>query len=151
MTRFNTTAKISKPIAQKGIALALVATLVSGCMSDVGSIGGGMVAQQSFQPVQATQFSDANKTCRGIQAEVAQIDQAIMKVERKIQNANTTQSALGFLSSFGSFNANQRSLASFGQSQTSNEVYRLQDTKSNYQKRRDTLFKGFVNKGCSVG
>jgi hypothetical protein len=151
MTRFNTSAKISTAFVKKGLALAVVTTLVSGCMSDVGSVGGGIVSQQNFQPVQASQFADATKGCRDIQAEVAQVDQAIMQVERKIQGANTTQSAFGLLSSFGSFNSNQQALAGFGQSQTSSQVYRLEDTKRSYQKRRDTLFRGFVNKGCSVG
>jgi hypothetical protein len=152
MTRFDIKAKTTAAIVKKGIALMVVATTVSGCMGNMAPMGGagGAGAQQNFQPVQEKQFSDATKACRDIQAEVAQLDRQINGIQRKIQGARTTQSALGFLSSFGSLNANQQSLASFGQSQTNNETYRLEDVKRSYQTRRDALFRGFVNKGCKV-
>lgn len=152
MTRFTLNAKTTTGLVKKGIALMVVATTVSGCMGNMAPMGGagGIGAQQNFQPVQEKQFSDANKACREIQAEVAQLDQQINGIQRKIQTAQTTQSAFGFLSSFGSLNANQQSLASFGQSHTNNQTYRLEDTKRSYQARRDSLFRGFVNKGCKV-
>ena len=150
MTRFNTTPRTAA-LVKKGIALTVVATLVSGCMGSGPTIGGagGFVSQTNYQAVQKTDFADGSKGCRELKEEVAAIDDAIRGVDRKIQGSRTTNNAIDLLGGFIGFNSNQQSLANFGKSQATNEVYRLEGVKRNYQQRRDTLFRGYVNKGCA--
>lgn len=147
MTRTaNTTRTATPALMTRGLALVVVATLLSGCM---GSETGGV--QKSYKAVQSHQFADPSKECGALRAEVAQIDADIAGIDRKIRGMQTAQSAMSLFSSFGSMGTNQRALASFGQTQSGNEAYRLEDVKRSYQTRRDTLFRGFVNKGCRFG
>lgn len=153
MTRFNTTktatAKIAVPgMMKKGLALFVVASLVSGCMGN--PVGGG--SQKNFQAVQSKQINDPNKACSTLRSEIASLDADIAGINSKISGHRTAQSALDMFSAFSGFgNSNQTTIASFGKRQASNEVSRLEDVKRSYQDRRDVLFRGFHSKRCSVG
>lgn len=150
MTRFNTTNRTSA-LVKKGIALAVVATLVSGCMGSAPTVGGtsGFFDTTKYLEVPTADVADGSKSCGAIQQEIAAVDQAIGGVNRKIQASETSKNFMNFLGPLAGLSANQQSALDFGGRQTSNEIYRLKDVKRNYEQRRSTLFKGFVNKGCN--
>ncbi len=150
MTRFNTAAQTTTATntfaitgtVKKGLALLVVATLVSGCM---GNTGGG---QKSYQPIQAKEIGDPGKSCSALHAEVAQLDRDLASLNGQIRNLSMSNTAISFLGGF--VEGNQATLANVGRNHMSGEVSRLEGIKRSYQARRDVVFQGFFNKRCKA-